>query len=121
MSHRAPVAGERAVLSWVPARHPSSSLLFSCHRARSRRAQRAPRAWMPPRTSRTHLGSRRAHGPRGRSRSNRHDRESRLSITSRYITVVGSRTGNVRPETSKGHPVSLGWPFCTETLVTSSG
>lgn len=39
---------------------------------------------------------------------------------SRYFTVVVSRTGNVRPETSKGHPVSLGWPFQTETLVTSS-
>ena len=34
------------------------------------------------------------------------DRESKLQIASRYITVVVSRTGNVRPETSKGHPVS---------------
>lgn len=33
------------------------------------------------------------------------ERESKLQIASRYITVVVSRTGNVRPETSKGHPV----------------
>src|SRR6185369_17950375 len=33
------------------------------------------------------------------------DRESKLQIASRYITVVISRTGNIRPETPKGHPV----------------
>ena len=114
----------------APARRSSSSSRFGCHRARSRGAQRAPRAWMHPRSSRAHLGS---HAPAGfaGAASRGHDRELILLIMSRYVSgcVVsctsagycrepGARRSSGRPKRRRATEFPW-WPFRTTTLVTS--